>query len=75
MGIAGLIPEYQVWNFSSNYKVTGKFNISLNIKNVFDELYIGSRLHSNPGKTAANQSSGIIIAPRRQINIGFEYNL
>ena len=75
LGIAGPIPEHQVWNFSSNYKITRNFNISLNVKNLFDELYMGSRLHSNPGKTAANQSSGIIIAPRRQINISFEYNL
>ena len=74
LGIAGLIPEYQIWNLSSSYKITKKINISLNIKNLLDELYIGSRLHSNPGKTAANQSSGIIIAPRRQINIGVEYN-
>ena len=74
LGIAGPIPMHQVWNLSSTYKITSKFNVSLNIKNLFDELYIGSRLHSNPGKTAANQSSGIIIAPGRQINISFEYS-
>tara|TARA_Y100000996_G_scaffold279653_1_gene220570 strand:+ start:690 stop:3446 length:2757 start_codon:yes stop_codon:yes gene_type:complete len=74
LGIAGPIPMHQVWNLSSTYKITNKFNVSLNVKNLFNELYIGSRLHSNPGKTAANQSSGIIIAPGRQINISFEYN-
>ena len=43
------------------------------IKNVTDEIYIGSRLHSNPGQQAANLSSGIIPGPRRQINFGINY--
>ena len=43
-------------------------------KNITDESYIGSRLHSNPGQKEAGLSSGIIIGPRRQINIGLEYN-
>ena len=60
LGIAGPIPEYQIWNFSSNYKFSNNLNFSFTIKNLFDELYIGSGLHSNAGKKAANQSSGII---------------
>ena len=43
-------------------------------KNITDEIYIGSRLHSNPGQKDANISSGIIPGPRRQINIGLEYS-
>ena len=42
--------------------------------NITDESYIGSRLHSNPGQKEAGLSSGIIIGPRRQINLGLEYN-
>ena len=43
-------------------------------KNITDEIYIGSRLHSNPGQKDANISSGILPGPRRQINLGVEYN-
>ena len=73
LGISGPIPEYAILNFSSNYHFNKNLKFSLIIKNVTDEIYIGSRLHSNPGQTAANMSSGIIPGPRRQINFGVNY--
>jgi len=73
LGISGPIPEYAILNFSSSYYYNEKFKLSLTIKNLTDEIYIGSRLHSNPGQTAANMSSGIIPGPRRQINLGVNY--
>ena len=73
LGISGPIPEYAILNFSSVYSVNEKLKLSLIVKNLTDEIYIGSRLHSNPGQTAANMSSGIIPGPRRQINIGINY--
>ena len=73
LGISGPIPEYSILNFSSIYSVNEKLKLSLIVKNLTDEIYIGSRLHSNPGQTAANMSSGIIPGPRRQINFGINY--
>ena len=40
---------------------------------ITDNIYIGSRLHSNPGQKNANISSGIIPGARRQINLGINY--
>ena len=48
--------------------------IFFSCKNITDMVYIGSRLHSNPGQKEANISSGIIPGPRRQINFGLEYS-
>jgi len=73
LGISGPIPEHSILNFSSIYSVNEKLKLSLIVKNLTDEIYIGSRLHSNPGQTAANMSSGIIPGPRRQINFGINY--
>ena len=73
LGISGPIPEHAILNFSSSYQVNEKLKFYLIIKNVTDEIYIGSRLHSNPGQTAANMSSGILPGPRRQINFGMNY--
>ena len=42
-------------------------------RTITDEIYIGSRLHSNPGQKQASLSSGILPGPRRQINLGLEY--
>ena len=74
IGIQGPVPEYAILNLSTNYKFNEKTNLYLSGKNITDESYIGSRLHSNPGQKEAGLSSGIIIGPRRQINIGLEYN-
>ena len=74
LGIQGAIPSYSFINFSADYKVSTGSRIFLVGKNITDEIYIGSRLHSNPGQPMANLSSGILPGPRRQINLGFEYN-
>ena len=74
IGIQGPVPEYAILNLSAYYKLNEKTNLYLSGKNITDESYIGSRLHSNPGQKEAGLSSGIIIGPRRQINIGLEYN-
>ena len=73
LGIQGPIPSYSVINASMNYKFSDRIHISLVGKNLADKIYIGSRLHSNPGQQAANLSSGIIPGPRRQINFGINY--
>jgi len=41
---------------------------------VTDNVYIGSRLHSNPRDTEASKSTGILPGPRRQINLSVQYN-
>tara|TARA_Y100001968_G_scaffold261827_1_gene249810 strand:+ start:657 stop:3251 length:2595 start_codon:yes stop_codon:yes gene_type:complete len=73
LGIAGPIPSYYIFNFNSVYKASEKMEVSLSVKNLLDEVYVGSRLHSNPGKVTANQSSGIIPGPRRQIIFSINY--
>ena len=73
LGIQGIIPSYNFINISADYKVSKDYRIFLSGKNITDEIYIGSRLHSNPGQPQANLSSGILPGPRRQINLGFEY--
>ena len=73
LGIQGKIPSYSFINFSADYNLSSNYRIFLTGKNVTDESYIGSRLHSNPGQPRANISSGILPGPRRQINLGVEY--
>jgi len=74
LGIQGEIPSYNFINLSADYKINSKYRIFLTGKNIQDKIYIGSRLHSNPGQPQANISSGILPGPRRQINLGLEYN-
>jgi len=73
LGIQGSVPEYAILNLSVNYNYSEQLKISLSGKNITDEIYIGSRLHSNPGQKEAGLSSGILPGPRRQINLGVEY--
>ena len=74
IGVSGPIPEYGIINVSSSYSLNKKLKLFLSGKNITDEIYIGSRLHSNPGQKEANISSGIIPGPRRQFNLGLEYS-
>ena len=74
LGISGPIPAYNILNLSSSYQITKAMKLFLSGKNILDTEYIGSRLHSNPGQKDANISSGILPGPRRQINLGIEYN-
>ncbi len=71
-GIQGPIPAHHVINLSSDYQF-GDFRLFFSAKNLMDEKYIGSRLHSNPGQPEAGLSSGIMPGPRRQINLGVDY--
>jgi len=73
LGISGPIPSYSLINLSSSYQLSQKMKLFLTGKNITDEIYIGSRLHSNPGQKDANISSGILPGARRQINLGLEY--
>ena len=74
-GIQGTIDPYTIFNLSANYEINKKINLFLSGKNILDTVYIGSRLHSNPIKKKPSVSSGILPGPRRQINVGIEYNL
>jgi len=74
LGITGPVPEYLIFNASASFEFNEKLRMFFSAKNIADESYIGSRLHSNPGQKEAGLSSGIIIGPRRQINLGLEYN-
>ena len=74
IGVQGPIPEYSIFNVSGSYHLSENLKIFFSGKNITDEVYIGSRLHSNPGQKEANISSGIIPGPRRQINLGLEYS-
>ena len=72
-GIAGKVPSYGIINLNITYRINNKLNASMTAKNLLDEIYIGSRLHSNPGVHEATTSTGIIPGPRRQINFSIEY--
>ena len=71
-GDTGPIPSYALVNASIDYKIIQQWQIFLTAKNIFDHVYIGSRLHSNAGQPEANLSSGILIGPRRQILFGIK---
>ena len=74
VGIKGPVDSYNVLNGSISYEFSKKTLIILSGKNLFDEIYIGSRLHSNPNQTQADISSGILPGPRRQINFSIKNN-
>tara|TARA_B100000700_G_scaffold142773_1_gene158710 strand:+ start:402 stop:2867 length:2466 start_codon:yes stop_codon:yes gene_type:complete len=73
IGVTGPVPSYNLINLSANYQISDTIQLFLSGKNITDNIYIGSRLHSNPGQKNANISSGIIPGARRQINIGINY--
>ena len=72
-GDTGPIPSYTIVNASADYKITGQWKAFVAGKNLFDKVYIGSRLHSNAGQPEANLSSGILVGPRRQILFGIKH--
>ena len=71
-GDTGPIPSYTIVNASIDYKISQQWQVFFTAKNIFDHVYIGSRLHSNAGQPEANLSSGILIGPRRQILFGIK---
>ena len=72
-GYLGPIPAYYLINAGAAFTVNKHFSLTATGKNLLDNIYIGSRLHSYPTDPEANISSGIIPGPRRQINIGIRY--
>ena len=74
-GDTGPIPGYSIVNASADYKLAGRWSAFVAAKNILDEVYIGSRLHSNAGQPEAHLSSGILVGPRRQLNVGIKRGL
>ena len=74
-GDTGPIPSYAIVNASVNYQLGKQWQLFFTAKNIFDKVYIGSRLHSNAGQPEANLSSGILIGPRRQILFGIKQGI
>lgn len=72
-GDTGPVPAYSLLNASASYRITPELSVGIVGKNLLDRVYIGSRLHSNPGMPEANQSSGIMPGARRQINLTVRY--
>ncbi len=72
-GDTGPVPSYTIIDASVRYAVSRRMHIVLVGKNLLDEIYIGSRLHSNPRQPEAHLSSGILPGPRRQINLALRY--
>jgi Fe(3+) dicitrate transport protein len=73
-GDQGPVPAYAVLDAGASYRFSKDLRLRLTAKNVTDNVYIGSRLHSNPGQPQAHLSSGILPGPRRQINLSLRYN-
>ena len=72
-GDTGPIPSYTIVSASVDYKIFNQWKVFVTGKNLFDKVYIGSRLHSNAGQPEASLSSGILIGPRRQILAGVKH--
>lgn len=72
-GDTGPVPSHTVIDASVRYAVSPSMQVVLVAKNLLDEVYIGSRLHSNPRQPEAHRSSGILPGPRRQINLALRY--
>ncbi|MFB6230184.1 MAG: TonB-dependent receptor domain-containing protein [Salinibacter sp.] len=73
-GERGPVPAHTVLDAGATYEYSDALSVQLTAKNVTDNVYIGSRLHSNPSQPSANLSTGIIPGPRRQINLSIQYD-
>ena len=74
-GDTGPIPAYSIVNASADYTFASRWSAFVTAKNLLDEVYIGSRLHSNAGQPQAHLSSGILVGPRRQVTAGIRRGL
>jgi Fe(3+) dicitrate transport protein len=77
-GDTGPVPSYYLLDATINYKINKNWKVFAVGKNILDNIYIGSRLHSDPyppssNQNKANTSSGIIPGARRQVSVGFRY--
>jgi Fe(3+) dicitrate transport protein len=68
------VPAHAVLDASVTYDYSDALSVQLTAKNVTDNVYIGSRLHSNPRQPSANLSTGILPGPRRQVNLSIQYD-
>ena len=76
-GDTGPVPSNTVLDAGASYRYSNDLRFNLTVKNVTDNVYIGSRLHSNPRDrkaTSSGGSTGIIPGPRRQINLSVQYD-
>ena len=73
-GERGPVPAQTVIDAGATYEYSDALSVQLTAKNVTDNIYIGSRLHSNPRQPSANRSTGIIPGARRQINLSVQYD-
>jgi Fe(3+) dicitrate transport protein len=65
-GVIGLIPKYQILDFSLSYKKK-KYSLEFGINNILDASYFTRRATGYPGP-------GIIPSPRRNFYVTFEFN-
>ena len=65
-GVIGLIPNYQILDFSLSYKKR-KYSLEFGINNILDASYFTRRATGYPGP-------GIIPSPRRNFYVTFEFN-
>jgi Fe(3+) dicitrate transport protein len=72
-GDTGPLDGYMLFDASASYAFAKRYRVFVNGKNLLDEVYAGSRLHSNPYRKTADQM-GILPGPRRQINAGASVN-
>jgi len=73
-GERGPVPAHTVLDAGATYAYSDALSVQLTAKNVTDNVYIGSRLHSNPSQPGANLSTGIIPGARRQVNLSIQYD-
>lgn len=48
-GAVGLVPSYQVWDFSTSLRFTSQFELRFNFNNIFDKKYFTKRPTMYPG--------------------------
>jgi len=73
-GERGPVPARAVLDAGATYRYSDALSVQLTAKNVTDNVYIGSRLHSNPRQPSANLSTGILPGARRQVNLSIQYD-
>ncbi|MEF8815962.1 MAG: TonB-dependent receptor [Salinibacter sp.] len=76
-GEVGPVPSHTVLDAGATYRYSSDLRLNLTVKNATDNVYIGSRLHSNPrdkGPSSNGGSTGILPGPRRQINLSVQYD-
>ena len=73
-GERGPVPSHAVVDVSAVYTVSDALEVQFAAKNVTDNVFVGSRLHSNPRDQSASGSTGILPGPRRQINLSLRYD-